>query len=162
MRGKPSGTSRHKLAAQFVKHKRAGAPVCRPQTGRTEFASHKLGRPACSLSPAQGGWRLAILGLGGFNVAQSKPCRSPANGPRPTAQLATRDSSREHSSLFCSCWPTMCSCQEVCQVVELGRCWHRQRPMGVRLVQGVCAHPITRLLLRVLVHDKLDVQGWLT
>ena len=118
---KPSGTSLHKLAAQFVKHKRAGAPVCRPQTGRTEFASHKLGRPACSLSPAQGGWRLAILGLGGFNVAQSKPCRSPANGPRPTAQLATRDSSREHSSLFCSCWPTMCSCQEVCQVVELGR-----------------------------------------
>ena len=159
MRGKPSGTSRHKLAAQFVKHKRAGAPVCRPQTGRTELVLHKLGRPVCAVSCPRG-WRLAILGLG--DVAQSKPCRSPANGPRPTAQLATRDSSREHSSLFCSCWPTMCSCQEVCQVVELGRCWHRQRPMGVRLVQGVCAHPITRLLLRVLVHDKLDVQGWLT
>ena len=51
---KPSGTSLHKLAAQFVKHKRAGAPVCRPQTGRTKFASHKLGRPACSVSCPRG------------------------------------------------------------------------------------------------------------
>ena len=108
---KPSGTSLHKLAAQFVKHKRAGAPVCRPQTGRTELVLHKLGRPVCALSLAQGVWRLAILGLG--DVAQSKPCRSPANGPRPTAQLATRDSSRDHSSLVGSCWLTMCSCQEV-------------------------------------------------
>ena len=41
----PSGTYLHKLAAQFVKHKRAGAPVCRPQTGRTELVLHKLGRP---------------------------------------------------------------------------------------------------------------------
>ena len=88
------------LARQFVDHKRA-----------TEFASHKLGRPACSLSLPKGGWRLAILGLG--DVAQPKPCRSPANGPRPTAQLATRDASRDHSSLVGSCWLTMCSCQEV-------------------------------------------------
>ena len=107
---KPSGTSLHKLAAQFVKHKRAGAPVCRPQTGRTELVLHKLGRPVCAVSCPRG-WRLAILGLG--DVAQSKPCRSPANGPRPTAQLATRDSSRDHSSLVGSCWLTMCSCQEV-------------------------------------------------
>ena len=76
---KPSGTSLHKLAAPFVKHKRAGAPVCRPQMGRTELVSHKLGRPVCALSLAQGVWRLAILGLG--DVAQPKPCRSPANGP---------------------------------------------------------------------------------
>ena len=51
---KPSGTSLHKLAAQFVKHKRAGAPVCRPQMGRTELVLHKLGRPVCALSLAQG------------------------------------------------------------------------------------------------------------
>ena len=82
---KPSGTSLHKLAAQFVKHKRAGAPVCRPQTGRTELVLHKLGRPVCAVSCPRG-WRLAILGLG--DVAQPKPCRSPANGPRPTAQIS--------------------------------------------------------------------------
>ena len=52
---KPSGTSLHQLAAQFVKHKRAGAPVCRPQMGRTELVLHKLGRPVCALSLAQGG-----------------------------------------------------------------------------------------------------------
>ena len=132
------------LARQFVDHKRA-----------TEFASHKLGRPACFLSLPKGGWRLAILGLG--DVAQPKPCRSPANGPRLTAQLATLESSLEHLSLVCPCWPTMRSRQEVRQVVELGRCWHRQRPMGARLVQGLCAHPVARLLLRVLVHDGLDV-----
>ena len=34
----------------------------------------------------EGGWRLAILGL--RDVAQPKPCRSPANGPRPTAQIS--------------------------------------------------------------------------
>ena len=51
---KPSGTSLHKMAAPFVKHKRAGAPDCRPQMGRTELVSHKLGRPVCALSLAQG------------------------------------------------------------------------------------------------------------
>ena len=93
---KPSGTSLHKLAAQFVKHKRAGAPVCRPQTGRTKFASHKLGRPACSVSCPRG---LAVSDPRSRGRSAAEAVQVPGERTRPTAQLATLDSSREHSSL---------------------------------------------------------------
>ena len=52
---KPSGTSLHKMAAPFVKHKRAGAPDCRPQMGRTELM--KLEHQLLGSTPELGnGW----------------------------------------------------------------------------------------------------------
>ena len=68
---KPSGTSLHKLAAQFVKHKRAGASLS-ATNGADQVCIAQTRSPRLV-------WRLAILGLG--DVARPKPCRSPANGP---------------------------------------------------------------------------------
>jgi len=88
----PSGTSLHKLAAQFVKHKRASAPVCRPQTGDRVCIAQT--RPPRLLSVSAQGW-LAVSdprsrGRSAAEAVQVPGERTPPYSSISDARVVTR------------------------------------------------------------------------
>ena len=119
---KPSGTSMHKLAAQFVTHKRAGAPVSRPQTGRTRLHRTKKAAPL-----ALGVERL---------VSAHKSSREPFTHSRVRQRLQ----SVAPASVICSgplvtmpISPTLYASRDISSIV-LKRTWHMVFP--VRMLHG--------------------------